>query len=208
MVFSRYCCLQFQLVYGLNCTKNVFKTVLNHLLLAISHSLSLSLLITLSFVRSFTSHSYSIRSLVCVLCSNQYFTVHAYIQISMLKNLWALLHICTIYSYSCTLKEHTYCNSLLFVCSISKHTYTHTHFICSFVSFRFDVYIPTLDRINFILLLHMRKIKQNKIQVKKNWRRRMKHKVECVLLSNGKADTQVRTQSFSLKMIHLGRNEW
>lgn len=91
------------------------------------------------FLTFFATHFYSTRCAapvnVCV-GSNQYFTVHAYIQISMLKNLWALLHICTIYSYSCTQKErasHTLQLSPHLVCAIPKHT----RFICSFVLFCF-----------------------------------------------------------------------
>lgn len=82
------CCSQIQLVYGLNYAKNV----LNHL--------------------SFSSLPSSSTSVLCavlfgVVSSNQYFAVHACVQISMLKNLWALLHICTIYSYSRAQKERT-----------------------------------------------------------------------------------------------------
>lgn len=109
------CCLQIQLVYGLNYAKNV----LNHLSLSSLPSSSTSVLPAVLFG---------------VVGSNQYFTVHVCVQISMLKNLWALLHICTIYSYSCAQKERTSHTLQLSLSQIAR--FPNTHFICSFALFR------------------------------------------------------------------------
>lgn len=136
--------MQIQLVYGLNYAKNAFKRrwSIAHLLFQavyLSHPLPFAHFWNLSFVRHLIH---------CVLLSNQYFTVHALQyapikNISMLKNLWASLHICSIYSYSGTHKKRAYItHTLQFCLPLILHSFfplkhTHTHFICSFILFCF-----------------------------------------------------------------------
>lgn len=81
LLLPERCCLQIQSVYCVNYAKNILSG--NELFS--TFPLRLPLCAT-SLVLVFLS----------LLGSNQYF-----IYFSMLKNLWAMLHICKIYSYSC-----------------------------------------------------------------------------------------------------------